>query len=322
MRTRSVWIGTLAAVTIVAAGTSSTASDQPDALIDTVASTVEAVAPDAEVLQPVEASNAFVAGTATAPALIPVQPDGDVTLSSSRGSITVGLPGNSSTATGSVAEDGTVVYPSTDGATLAVQALEGSVRILSVIPWPDVSGTFTYPLDLPADANAELLEDGSVLILGADGAFLGGFAQPWAVDADGAPVPTHYLLDGGSLVQVVEHDPDAAYPIVADPWLGVNLIAGVSVTNESQGRHWSYSLSAWGHYWSRRAFDGSGQSVMLTAGWNEAKAWAPTVDSQNLHDQWNCHAFGGLIVTGTWDLESWRGHNTSQADWIRTQCNW
>jgi hypothetical protein len=41
---------------------------------------------------------------------------------------------------------------------------------------------------------------------------------PWATDAAGRSVPTHYELDGDVLVQVVEHQSgEFSYPIIADP---------------------------------------------------------------------------------------------------------
>ena len=42
-------------------------------------------------------------------------------------------------------------------------------------------------------------------------------AAPWARDADGAPVPTHYEVTGGTLTQIVDFTPATAFPVVADP---------------------------------------------------------------------------------------------------------
>jgi len=50
-------------------------------------------------------------------------------------------------------------------------------------------------------------------------------APPWAKDAAGENVKTHYQLNGSVLTQTVEHQaPGVAYPVLADPWLGVDLI--------------------------------------------------------------------------------------------------
>lgn len=60
-----------------------------------------------------------------------------------------------------------------------------------------------------------LLDDGSVTV--SDGVeFLGGIAVPWAVDAEGRSLPTHYEVDGATLTQIVDTT-DAVFPVVADP---------------------------------------------------------------------------------------------------------
>ena len=58
--------------------------------------------------------------------------------------------------------------------------------------------------------------DGSVRFFDTDGNEVAGILAPWAVDADAKMVPTHYTLDGTTLVQTVDHR-RAAYPVVADP---------------------------------------------------------------------------------------------------------
>jgi hypothetical protein len=53
-------------------------------------------------------------------------------------------------------------------------------------------------------------------------------APAWALDARGRSVPTHYLLSGGTITQVVEHG-GATYPVVADPSFGCSgLICSVT----------------------------------------------------------------------------------------------
>lgn len=65
-----------------------------------------------------------------------------------------------------------------------------------------------------------------------------GVATPWATDANGQSIPTHYETDGTSLTQVIEHNSVAnvAYPVVADPiywwggkqWLTANQVRQLS----------------------------------------------------------------------------------------------
>ena len=43
--------------------------------------------------------------------------------------------------------------------------------------------------------------------------------RPWARDANGAEVPTHYEITGTTLTQIIDHRMEPyAYPIVADPF--------------------------------------------------------------------------------------------------------
>jgi hypothetical protein len=60
-----------------------------------------------------------------------------------------------------------------------------------------------------------LLDDGSVSVSDADG-FLGGIEAPWAIDAEGQSLPTHYEVSGATLTQIVDTT-EAAFPVVADP---------------------------------------------------------------------------------------------------------
>lgn len=82
---------------------------------------------------------------------------------------------------------------------------------------------------MPADSTVTLTADGGAAIAGADGVALGRVESAWAFDANNAPVPTHFELDGTLLTQVVDHTSSGvAYPIVADPrvtwlWWGVAI---------------------------------------------------------------------------------------------------
>ncbi|MFF4283288.1 hypothetical protein ACFY0Z_31470 [Streptomyces kronopolitis] len=115
----------------------------------------------------------------------------------------------------------------------AVQSVQDGVRMMTVIKGPDAPKDTRYTLNLPAgthleeaspsyDADSARPEDDSdvpmtgYVIVGADDAVLGEIEAPWAKDANGKSVPTHYTLDGNQLTQTVDHA-GAAYPVVADP---------------------------------------------------------------------------------------------------------
>lgn len=89
-------------------------------------------------------------------------------------------------------------------------------------------GRFDYGLSLDPGSTLVIDADGVVEVLDASGAMTAGVAPAWAKDASGADVPTHYEVSGSTLTQVVDHSsPGIAYPVVADPFLGINLLSGV-----------------------------------------------------------------------------------------------
>lgn len=66
------------------------------------------------------------------------------------------------------------------------------------------------------------------MILDQAGVEVGAVSAPWAVDANGVPVPTWFELDGMTLVQTVDHtNGDIAYPVLVDPCWGWSCLAGV-----------------------------------------------------------------------------------------------
>lgn len=155
---------------------------------------------------------------------IPTDANDGVRIESPGTTISISLPSELSVKNGVLASDGTMVYSeSGDDAHAAVQALDdGSVRLQTILESPDAPSTYTY--DFGGEVDLVLLEDGSVEVIEtiADGvvATLGLIDTPWAVDARGADVPTHYTVDGSTLTQHVEHSAKHSYPITADPSYG------------------------------------------------------------------------------------------------------
>ena len=65
-------------------------------------------------------------------------------------------------------------------------------------------------------------------MLGGNRYTIAAFEAPWAVDADGNDVPTHFEVDGNTLTQIVETDETTAYPVVADPDLTWGNVTGTA----------------------------------------------------------------------------------------------
>ncbi len=134
--------------------------------------------------------------------------------------LSLGLPGTDATGAGKVVAAGTVAYPSGEGAATAVQVLEQSagVRALTVIDSADAPTTYTYELDVPLGGRVVQLDTGGAEVRDADDTIVTVIDRPWAKDASGMPVNTHYEIFGNKVTQVVEHQvPGVSYPVTADP---------------------------------------------------------------------------------------------------------
>lgn len=193
----------------------------PNAPATDVAEIIAAVAPDAgDVLEAANTGDAFTARADETTVIIPEDASAPVAITSTNPEatdLTVNLPELTGADDVRQAADGTLVYTSDDDASLAVQPLaDGSTRFLSILENTNATERYDYTFD---GLTLELLDDGSVIVL--DGEAPAGFiAAPWATDANGASVPTHYEVNGSTLTQVVEHaNGNFAYPITADPSL-------------------------------------------------------------------------------------------------------
>lgn len=149
---------------------------------------------------------------------IPRDPSEGVDLTVGTASISIGLPELDGASSAVTLESGAITYPADNGVANTVVPLIDGVQMLTTIASADAPTSFSYPVQLPQGGSVALTGDGSAVIADAAGNPLVTTTAPWAVDANGAPVPTHYEIDGTSLVQVVDHtSKDFAYPIVADP---------------------------------------------------------------------------------------------------------
>ena len=107
---------------------------------------------------------------------------------------------------------------------ISLEPLDNGMRALITIDSPDAPTSYAF--DISGDvADLSLESDGSVLGLDSNANPIVTIPAPWAVDANGATVPTHYEVNGTVLTQLVEHtDGEWAYGITADPsflwWAG------------------------------------------------------------------------------------------------------
>lgn len=110
------------------------------------------------------------------------------------------------------------------GRALAIEdAGDGAFRALVRVA--HAGAPHEYRLEFGDDVELVPLEDGGVTVRGLGGEMLGVIAPPWAVDRDGAAVPTTLEVDGRHLVQRVASAAPGQYPVVADPfWIPALLV--------------------------------------------------------------------------------------------------
>ncbi|MCX6497515.1 DUF2599 domain-containing protein [Arthrobacter sp. 2YAF22_2] len=236
---------------------------------------------------------------------VPTDSSGVVKITGQKGqSLSIGLPFAEKSATARPIGNGVVSYDNGNGsATVPIPQDDNSVAIHTIIESSAAPSRYQYRVDIPAGAAMKPNEDGSVAISRADGTFFGGFAKPWAKDAAGVALPTHYEVQGRQLVQVVDHSsPTVKYPVVADPWAGVDLIDGLPwITYASQGGVVNLNPTGWGRFYNGFATHNAHVDELRTKlgriGWNL---------TGTIQEQYLCHVVGNVFEPGTYNLESWR----------------
>jgi len=252
---------------------------------------------------------------------VPTDPTDGIKLSSDSGSFTVHLPNARNANHAEAVSDGTVAYDNKDDSfTVPVVVSDGSVQINTVIESAAAPSTFKYTFDLPPGGSIVAGSKGSYTIVDGGGGWVAGIAPAWAKDANGVDLKTSYVVDGSTLVQVVAVPKDAAYPIVADPWLGFDTIDHTKWVNT-----WQYSptLQVFPTWWGRY----TGVAANGEA-WNEVVSKTSTnrssVTTAAMRVQFDCHWYAVRVYAPnkpSWDLDT-KLPNTSLANEINYGCNY
>jgi hypothetical protein len=183
-----------------------------------VASAVANSAAGSPAPEAVEGSTAVTSESADVDIEVPLDPSSGLVVDPERGpELTIGLPGPDAQI--GTAVDGNVVYEEVaPDADLVARPTDDGVQALLVIDGPRAPTTYRFPIDVGGEAaDLRLRPDGSVEVRRPGQQEVDGLILPaWATGADGASVPTRFVIDGSTLTQVVEHA-GAAYPVVADP---------------------------------------------------------------------------------------------------------
>lgn len=236
-------------------------------------------------------------------------PKGGVSISNKKlggASVHVDLPYADRASDASSVSQGVVSYDNKNGSsTIPVAKNDGSLQMVTKIDNRDAPTEYKYVMGVPQGAKLVHQEDGSVLILDGGGKMISAVSKPWAVDAQGTSVDTKYVLQGNELIQVISHtSQDYKYPIVADPWLGADLIDRVWVDDAPEGRVVNVTPTGWG-----RTFNGlATHSAHVDELKDKLGDDAHLVDDNDgtIREQFLCHVAGNIFEPHDYNLESWR----------------
>ncbi|WP_146245086.1 hypothetical protein [Curtobacterium sp. MCLR17_045] len=158
---------------------------------------------------------------------VPSNADDDVTVTSTdtetgaTSNLSAGLPFAATASTARSEANGIVSFDNGNGSyTVPVSHADGSLAINTVLTGPSSPTSFAYPLELPKGGSVSVEDNGAVQIEDASGMPVGFVDAPWAVDANGADVPTKFVVSGNVVTQQIDTSaPGVQFPVVADPSL-------------------------------------------------------------------------------------------------------
>jgi len=302
-------LGTSLAIALATSVVSGQVAFAESGPIDSAAVAIETIAP--EVIQDVTSGN--LVGIE-----IPSSVSNDkIEFTQSEFNLSVELPGTAAKHESTLGGEVVDFWDIGGGSVMSPLAKEdGSLQILTVIESADSSTRFEYNFD--ALGTFVLKKSGEGIIIESEsGEFIAGIAPAWAKDANGISVPTHYEIDGKTLIQVVEHSSsNFAYPIVADPWLGIALYGAISLNYYSYGYKINLTPTSWGI-----ANSGAAQwwahvdEIKSRLGGN---AWRWT---NSIQEQLYCHLAGLPASLPQYNLESWRPTVNWATSLVSYQCN-
>lgn len=269
-----------------------------------------------DALSPTDSESAVLEDLAPASSIeeviVPVSPESPIVVEGEGEEISVSLPFAETSLPAETAVAGVSVYVNTENfSTIPLVKDDASVQFTTVINSADSPTAYTYEF---SGKMLTLESDGLVTVRAADGSLDGIIAPAWAKDAEGADVPTEYRVNGSSLTQLVKHGPQAAYPVVADPYLGKAQIQSIgSAYRDPRGVTKVVTPTAWGR------LNGNNPTAVngLRDEWN-AKA-ASAYRTSDMWWQLGCHAQFAPFKS-TWNLDSYLRRGSYGA-YIANRCN-
>jgi hypothetical protein len=215
----------------------------------------DAIAPE-DIIEPELVGDELVIEGDAMDLSIPLEGDGDIKTEL----FSISLPEEASDAEAVITSDGTVTYGANDSdeTTVAVQTTDEQTRIHTVIPNKDAPNRYTYEISdgipfLNTDGSVDIkknlpkIDEEGEFVTGDNGEFVyelftvGKFDVPWAKDATGNDVDTHYEIVNNAVVQVIGFDENTQFPVTADPsvdwvsvfWCAVELLVFIAAMASS-----------------------------------------------------------------------------------------
>ena len=253
---------------------------------------------------------------------VPVDPSTPLSLSggASGTPLVITLPQATTADNAKPVSGGIVSYDNNNGSTtVPLVKTDGSLQIDTVISNAAAPSSYSYGLSVPAGGVMSQDDAGAISVVDDSGNLVAGISPAWARDAGGRSVPTHFVISGFTVTQVVDLSAaDIAYPVVADPWLWRDTIDHTT---------WSYAVpgdarlqvfpTGWGRTWSGSAVWGEqwGEVLKKTS---QHKDWANT---NEMKWQFECHlALGANLWKSSYNLDT-INRRGSLASYITHKCN-
>lgn len=104
-----------------------------------------------------------------------------------------------------------------EGVATYSHAIDGGVAIVTTVNSPRAAQNFEYEISGVEDPYLVELGDNSYVMLDGRDVYIASIGEPWAVDANGVDLVTHYTLTDNILTQHIDYSDVTEYPVVADP---------------------------------------------------------------------------------------------------------
>ncbi|MFJ7914183.1 MULTISPECIES: hypothetical protein [unclassified Lysinibacillus] len=154
----------------------------------------------------------------------------------------IGVPNNMNLSKPIITESGSYEYKNDGPVDLILQPTEFGVRSVVNIKDSSAPKEYKFELDLPeghkvissadyfGDVPGSELDTEEVFIVDENNIVQSVFGKAWAVDANGADVPTNYEVVDNTLIQTVNFNENTAFPVLADPdWVAIGACSAALV---------------------------------------------------------------------------------------------